>query len=149
MSVLTTTLDPARLAPNSDLLSAAPLAVGAAWTPVCRYDHLIPGRGVAALLVDGTQAAVFRTGADELFAVGNLDPFSGACVISRGLTGSRGGGPTVASPMYKHVFDLRTGACLDGPAGPQDAALSVFPVRCIDGFVYVLDTPAQRGEGQP
>ncbi|HEY3866767.1 MAG TPA: nitrite reductase small subunit NirD [Actinocrinis sp.] len=144
MSVLTTTLEPTRITQHAD-----PIAPRAAWTPVCRYDHLIPGRGVAALLDDGTQAAVFRTLADELFAVGNHDPFSGACVISRGLTGARASGPTVASPMYKHVFDLRTGACLDGPAGPQDAALPVYPVRCVDGLVYVIDAPAQRGEEQP
>ena len=137
MTVLTTDVSTAESAPSGiDARTAR-----AAWAPICRYDHLIPGRGVAALLEDGTQVAVFRTAAGALFAVGNLDPFSGACVISRGLTGSRGGVPTVASPMYKHVFDLRSGACLDGPAGPQDAALPVFPARCVDGLVYVLDLP--------
>ena len=83
------------------------------WTYVCRYDELTPGRGVAAL-VDGEQVAVFRT-AGGLYALENRDPQSGAYVISRGIVGSRGRIPTVASPMHKDVFDLRTGACLDTP----------------------------------
>ncbi len=122
----------------------------ARWVPVCRMDELIPGRGVAALLNPGAvdepqvQAAVFRTGAGRLYAVGNLDPFSAACVISRGLVGSRDGVATVASPMLKHVFDLRTGRCLDGPAGPDPLrALPVYPVRCIDGTVQVGVPAAQ------
>ena len=107
---------------------------------VCCYDDLTRGRGVAVLLPGGAQVAVFRTFADELFAVGNLDPATGACVISRGLTGSRGGVPTVASPMLKHVYELTSGRCVDGPAGPEPAyRLPTFPVLRDDGVVYVLD----------
>jgi nitrite reductase (NADH) small subunit len=29
--------------------------------------------------------------------------------------GSRGEAPTVASPLYKQVFDLRTGVCVSDP----------------------------------
>jgi nitrite reductase (NADH) small subunit len=106
--------------------------------PVCRYDQLIPGRGVAVLMPDGTQAAVFRTAADELYAVGNLDPATGAYVISRGLTGSRGGLPTVASPMLKHVYELGSGRCVDGPAGADPAhRLPTFPVLREDETVFV------------
>jgi nitrite reductase (NADH) small subunit len=108
---------------------------------VCRYDELIAGRGVAVLLPDMTQAAVFRTFDGRLFGVGNLDPATGAQVISRGLTGSRGGAPTVASPMLKHVYDLATGRCVDGPAGPEPYALAVYPVRCDEGVVYIHTTP--------
>src|ERR1700731_5148338 len=84
------------------------------WTAVCRYAELTPGRGVAAL-VDGVQIAVFRTTPGELYAIGNRDPYSGAYVISRGVTGSRDGGPPRASPLYKNVFDLRHGTSLDDP----------------------------------
>jgi nitrite reductase (NADH) small subunit len=116
--------------------------------PVCRYDELIPGRGVAVLLPDGTQAAVFRTVADELYAVGNLDPATGACVISRGLTGSRAGVPTVASPLLKHVYELVSGRCVDGPAGPDPAhRLPTYPVLREDGLVYLLDDPAIPRDG--
>ena len=44
------------------------------------------------------QVAVFRLADDRVFAVSNLCPFSGAAVISRGITGSRGDVPTIASP---------------------------------------------------
>lgn len=84
------------------------------WTAVCRYDDLLPERGVCAL-VDGQQVAVFRTYDGELYALSNYDPFGKAFVLSRGIVGTRGGVPTVASPLYKHVFDLRTGRCLEDP----------------------------------
>jgi nitrite reductase (NADH) small subunit len=112
--------------------------------PVCRYEQLTPGRGVAVLLPDGAQAAVFRTIADELYAVGNLDPATGACVISRGLTGTRGGMPTVASPMLKHVYELASGRCVDGPAGADPThRLPTYPVLREDDLVYVLDVAGE------
>jgi nitrite reductase (NADH) small subunit len=102
------------------------------WTDVCPFDILVPGRGVAAL-VDGEQVAIFRVG-DELFALGNLDPFSNAHVMSRGIVGTRNGVVKVASPMYKQTFDLRTGVCFEQP----DVSIPVWSVRCVDGRVEVL-----------
>ncbi|MFF7245740.1 nitrite reductase small subunit NirD [Embleya sp. NPDC008237] len=100
------------------------------WMPVCSYADLVPGRGVAAL-IEGHQVAVFRDRAGRLYALANRDPFSGAYVMSRGIVGQRGEVPTVASPMYKQVFDLRTGACLDEDEAPdgQPAALRTWAVR--------------------
>lgn len=103
------------------------------WRAVCPVARLPVERGVAAIL-DGTQVALFRTREGSLHALSNLDPFSGAMVLSRGVVGSRGERPTVASPMYKQVFDLETGQCLDDP----DVAVRVFPVRVSpDGTVEV------------
>lgn len=102
------------------------------WYPVCEFDRMIPERGVAAL-VAGEAVAVFRTHDGELFAIGNTDPFSGASVLSRGIVGDRGGTPTVASPIYKQVFDLRTGECFDDP----EVSVAVYPVRRRDGTVEV------------
>lgn len=104
----------------------------ASWAAVCRYDDLEPERGVAALLGDA-QIALFRTFDGSLYAIGNQDPFTGAFVLSRGIVGTRGDIPTVASPLHKQVFDLRTGACLDDSA----AAVPVFAVRERDGLVEV------------
>lgn len=53
-----------------------------AWTTACAYDHLIPGRGVGVLLDDGTRAALFRLDNGSVHAVGNVDPFCGAAVMS-------------------------------------------------------------------
>jgi nitrite reductase (NADH) small subunit len=106
---------------------------GRSWTRVCEFADLIPGRGVAALLPDGTQVAVFRTRDGEVHALDNRDPFSGAYVMSRGLTGSRGEAPVVVSPMLKQAFDLRTGRCLDEETAPDGspADLRVWPVRVV------------------
>nr|WP_062079171.1 nitrite reductase small subunit NirD [Demequina globuliformis] len=78
---------------------------------ICGFEDLVPELGVAAL-VSGTQIAVFRLTDGSVHAVQNLCPFSGASVLSRGITGSRGDEPTIASPIYKQVFSLVTGECL-------------------------------------
>lgn len=94
------------------------------WSTVCDYDDLPPERGTCAL-VEGHQIALFRTHDGVLYALANRDPFSGAYVLARGIVGCRGGVPTVASPMYKQVFDLTTGCCLDDPA----VAVPTYGVR--------------------
>ena len=114
------------------------------WTTVCGLDDLAPERGVAALL-DGEQVALFRLLDDRVVAVQQHDPFSDAHVISRGIVGSRSVDgvevPTVASPMYKQVFDLTTGRCLDVagkvPARGLSPDLRTWPVRVSDGLVEV------------
>ncbi|AIR98274.1 nitrite reductase small subunit NirD [Streptomyces glaucescens] len=83
------------------------------WFTVCDLHVLLPGRGVAALLPDGRQVAVFRDRRGSLYAIDNRDPFTGAAVLSRGLTGTHQGRPFVASPLLKQRFDLLSGQCLD------------------------------------
>ncbi|MEU7716700.1 nitrite reductase small subunit NirD [Streptomyces tibetensis] len=89
------------------------IALDEDWFAVCDLSALLPGRGVAALLPDGRQAAVFRDRSGDLFAIDNRDPFTGAAVLSRGLTGTHQGRPFVASPLLKQRFDLSSGECLD------------------------------------
>jgi nitrite reductase (NADH) small subunit len=95
-------------------------------------SDLLRERGVAAL-ADDTQVALFRTFDDEVYAIANRDPFSGAMVLARGIVGSRSGAPTVTSPMYKQVFDLRSGQCFDDAS----VTVSTYPVRVVDGVVQV------------
>ncbi|GAB3858017.1 nitrite reductase small subunit NirD [Micromonospora andamanensis] len=106
-------------------------ATALSWVTVCPLDRLDQDRGVAAL-VAGVQVAIFRT-ADGLYAIDNLDPVSGAYVLSRGIVGSRGEVPTVASPLHKQVYDLRTGDCLDLPG----VSVARHQVRCHNGMVEV------------
>ena len=101
-------------------------------TPVCRVDD-VPLEGGVAALVDGEAVAVFRTHDGSLFAIGNVDPFSGASVLSRGIVGSRGDVPVVSSPMYKQAFDLRTGRCLDD----DTVSVPAYDVAVVDGRVLV------------
>ncbi len=104
----------------------------ASWHDVCRLDDLLVDRG-ACVLVEGRQVALFRLEGGAVHAVSNFDPFCGAFVISRGLVGSSGDVPKVASPMFKQSFDLRTGVCLDDPM----VRLTTFEVRVADGRVEV------------
>lgn len=60
------------------------------WKAVCKVDEILPGTGVGVRLPEG-QAALFRTRDGQLHALDNMDPFSRANVISRGLLGSLGG----------------------------------------------------------
>jgi nitrite reductase (NADH) small subunit len=102
------------------------LLVDGEWFAVCDRDRIQPGRGVAALLSDGRQAAVFSDRHGHLYAVENRDPFTGAYVLSRGLLGSTPEGrPYVASPLLKQRFDLASGACLDD----DEVSVAAYAVR--------------------
>jgi nitrite reductase (NADH) small subunit len=102
------------------------------WTTVCSLERLQPERGVCAL-VDGEPVAVFRTHDDRLFALHNLDPFSGASVLSRGIVGDLGGTPVVASPLYKQHFALESGVAVED----DSVVVATYPVRVVDGTVEV------------
>lgn len=101
--------------------------------PVCKLSDLVPGIGVGAL-VNGQQVAIFRLRNGDIFAVGNHDPFSGANVLSRGLTGSLKGSKVVASPIYKQHFDLVTGVCLEDAS----VRIPVYAVQVEGDVVSVL-----------
>lgn len=103
------------------------------WVDACLLDDLVVDRGVAVLAGE-TQIALFRLApGDRLCAIANVDPFSGAAVLSRGIVGSSGDVMTVASPMHKQRFDLRTGACLDDPL----VCVASYPVRVEGGRVLI------------
>ncbi len=102
------------------------------WQVACAYEQLLPERGAAALF-GGLQVALFRVHDGTVHAIGNIDPFSGAAVLSRGIVGDRGGVPTVASPIYKQAFSLVDGRCLDDP----EVAVASYPVRVCDGSLQV------------
>lgn len=115
------------------------------WERVCLLRDLLVERGAAAL-VGGVQVALFRLPDDTVRVVQQRDPYSGANVMSRGIVGTRGGVPTVAGPMYKQVFDLTTGRCLEtaGYAPVQSLApdLATWPAEVRDGVVHVRTRPA-------
>ncbi|GGH89838.1 nitrite reductase small subunit NirD [Arthrobacter liuii] len=124
---MTATLELGALAAESD--SAG---FGAGWHRVCPVDDLEPAWGEAAL-VAGRQVALFRTGPEEVFAVAHQDPATGAHVMARGILGSKGMRPTIASPLHKEVYDLETGECF----ATTGLRLEAFSTRVIDGFVEV------------
>jgi nitrite reductase (NADH) small subunit len=104
------------------------------WTTACAYELLTPGRGVGVLLPGGEQVALFRLDDGSVHAVGNIDPFSGAAVMSRGIVGDRAGRVTVQSPIKKEAFALDDGRCLDDPS----VSLPVYATRVsVDGDIEV------------
>lgn len=107
-----------------------------AWTNVCPADDILPDTGVCAL-VEGRHVAVFRVKSanqsDRFFAIDNVDPKSGASVLSRGLVGSLGDRIVVASPLYKQHIDLQSGECIEQP----ELSVSAHAVRTEGGLVQV------------
>jgi nitrite reductase (NADH) small subunit len=97
------------------------------WRPICRRADLVGNSGVVAL-VDDTQIALFYLPDAEgqnLYAIENRDPKSGANVIGRGIIGHLGGELVVASPLYKQHFRLRDGQCVEYP----EQRLRTWPAR--------------------
>lgn len=114
----------------SAILATPPDAV--TWTAVCAVNDILPDTGVCAL-VEGCHVAIFRVGADRFFAIDNVDPKSGASVLSRGLVGNLGEHIVVASPLYKQHIDLQTGECIES----ADWSVRAHHVEVRDGQVWV------------
>jgi nitrite reductase (NADH) small subunit len=102
------------------------------WLPVCRLAELEVGLGASAL-VHGHATAIFRAADDRVYAVGNPAPFDRTTVLARGILGVRDGAPIVGSPRHRHVFDLRTGRCLDD----EHVSVPAYEVRVVEGVVLV------------
>ncbi len=102
------------------------------WHAVCALDDIWPNTGVCAL-VEGRQIAIFRLQDDLLYAIDNYDPHSDANVISRGIVGDLSGERVVASPIYKHHYQLRTGICVED----TDIRLQTSTVELRDSAIWV------------
>jgi len=103
------------------------------WTEICASSALTPNRGVAALIGDRQVAVFLLHPGGEILAIDNVDPFSGAAVMSRGIVGSVGDLVTVASPVFKQRFNLRTGECVDDP----EVRLATYPARSVEGRIEI------------
>lgn len=105
------------------------------WKKLCSQDDLVANSGVAALH-QGEQIALFYIPGyeNEVFAIGNQDPFSKANILARGLIGDLQGEPMVASPLYKQHFSLQSGNCLEEP----EVNVPVWPVRLHEGAVEIV-----------
>lgn len=104
-------------------------------TRVCAVSDLEVERGRAALF-GSTQIALFLLADGSVHALCNRDPYSGAQVMSRGIVGTRDDAPTIASPLHKQVFDLRSGLCIDTKGG-EPSSLRVWSVVLRDGEVLL------------
>lgn len=118
-------------------IQALNLADPTAWVEVCDLAAITPNTGVCAC-IEGEQIAIFRVGQEQrVYALSNLDPFSQAYVMSRGILGDLQNERVVASPMYKQHFSLATGRCLEDP----QYRLQVFPSKVQQGKVWLSPQP--------
>jgi len=106
------------------------------WERACRVEDLEPSWGEAALL-RARQIALFLLSPDEIYAVTHRDPHTASNVMARGIVGSKGDRPTIASPLHKEVYDLGTGECFTDPS----LFLQTFRTRVVGGYIEV-EVPA-------
>lgn len=103
------------------------------WISVCTLNDIAPDTGICAL-VGTEQVAIFRcAGSDRLHAVGNYDPIGKANVLSRGMLAELNGNISVASPLYKHHYNLNSGQCIE----LEDVSIPVYAVQVRDGSVEI------------
>lgn len=101
------------------------------YTRICAESDLEENWGEVAL-VDGHQYAIFKT-KHGYYACDHRDPNSGALVIARGIVGEKNSHSTIASPLYKEVYDLVTGECVSG----DEYTIGVYPLVVCDGEVFL------------
>ncbi|MEZ9230917.1 nitrite reductase small subunit NirD [Vibrio amylolyticus] len=104
------------------------------WITVCLTEDLVPNMGVCAKVEEQQVAIFYCDRSRKLYALSNLDPFSGVNVISRGIIGSLDEQPCVASPLYKQHFNLETGVCIEEP----NVQLPTYPIRQSDNAIQVM-----------
>lgn len=93
-----------------------------------------PQNGGACVKYKNMQIAVFNfSRRNEWFACQNLCPHKMQMALSRGMIGTLEGEPKVACPFHKKNFSLRSGECLNA----EEEKISIFPVKVVDGFVYI------------
>ena len=102
------------------------------WERACAVTDLEPSWGEAAL-IRMKQIALFLLSPTEIYAVDHRDPHTEAHVMARGLVGSKGDRPTIASPLHKEVYDLGTGECFTNPA----LVLNTYQTRVVGGYIEV------------
>lgn len=102
------------------------------WERACAVTDLELSWGEAAL-IRMKQVALFLLSPSEVYAVCHRDPHTDAYVMARGIVGSRGDRPTIASPLHKEVYDLGTGECFTDP----NLFLRTFQTRIVGGFIEV------------
>ena len=80
-----------------------------------------------AFVVNGEQVAVFRTRANDLWAIGAVCPHAGGPLADGQIDRHR-----VLCPLHGHAFTLADGSCSTG-----DYAVRTYPVRVENGQIVL------------
>jgi nitrite reductase (NADH) small subunit len=99
------------------------------WIDIAALDD-VPARGARLLKTAHGCVAVFRTAADEVFALDN------ACPHKQGpLADGIVHGNSVTCPLHNWVFSLETGMA----QGQDEGQVATYPVR-VDGGRIMIDS---------
>ncbi len=111
------------------------------WIEIGRVED-IPRPG-ARVVRGGAEEniAVFRTAAEEIYALADRCPHRGG-PLSQGIVF----GARVACPLHDWVVELKTGNAV----APDKGCVRTYPVRIVDGFVWIdLGMSARRRGRRP
>ncbi|WP_375230387.1 nitrite reductase small subunit NirD [Roseobacter sp. S98] len=97
------------------------------WIDIGHIDD-IPMRGARKIKTALGCVALFRTGADEVFAASDTCPHKGG-PLSEGIVH----GQSITCPLHNWVFDLNTGQAVG-----EDAAIATYQVR-VEGDRILID----------
>ncbi|MGR3513445.1 MAG: nitrite reductase small subunit NirD [Paracoccaceae bacterium] len=99
------------------------------WIDIGHVDD-IPLRGARKLKTELGCVAIFRTGADEVYAATDMCPHKGG-PLSEGIVHDQ----KITCPLHNWVFDLNTGAAIG-----EEASIQTFPVRVEAGRILIDGT---------
>ena len=103
--------------------------VGGTWERVARVEEVPTDFPLAVTLADGRRVCVVRVH-DEVFAVEDRCPHR-----DFPLSGGDVAEGCLECPFHGARFDVRTGACVQGPS--EGDAVVVYPVMQVNGVVLV------------
>jgi nitrite reductase (NADH) small subunit len=108
--------------------------LGVSWIDVGALSD-IPSRGARRICLGGKPIAIFRTGADEVFALVDRCPHR-AGPLSEGIVSGR----AVTCPLHNWTIDLASGkAC-----APDEGSTEALAVK-LDGDHIFVAIPAPHG----
>lgn len=97
------------------------------WTEIAKLED-IPRLGARVLRTDTMDIAIFRTSADQVFALRDQCPHKGG-PLSQGIVH----GGTVTCPLHNWKIDLASGEA----QGPDQGCTNSYPVKVESGIVYL------------
>lgn len=97
------------------------------WIEICRLED-IPPQGARVIRATLGCVALFRTAADQVFALEDRCPHKGG-PLSQGIVHETG----VTCPLHNWVIDLETGRA----KAPDEGRVRTFPVEVRDGKVLI------------
>lgn len=97
------------------------------WVEVAKLED-IPPLGSRVLETDTVKIAVFRTSADEIFAIKDACPHKQG-PLSQGIVH----GTSVTCPLHNWKIDLASGAAL----GPDEGCTNTYATKVENGNVFL------------